>query len=143
MHLSTSMTASIAVSSALGMPAPAMGHELRHTAQLSARQATPPNDSAGSGSLEISYDPDSDALRWTITYEGLADVTAAKFFRDDATEPTLAIAENLASPITGWAEVSDEEYAELATGHWMLVICTEAFPEGEIAGPLTAAAEAA
>ena len=142
MHLSNSMTASIAVTSALGLPASALGRQLRYTALLSGNAMTPANDSGGTGRLEIKYDPDADVLSWTIAYDGLTEVTEAKFFRDDANEPTLAIGENLASPITGWAEVSDAEYADMASGHWRLVLCTAAFPSGEIAGHLTAEAVA-
>src|SRR5437870_13205600 len=66
-------------------------------AELKGTNQTPPNDSKGTGTADVSYDTTSKNLTWTITYSGLTGDATAAHFHGPATDKTAGIA----VPITG------------------------------------------
>jgi hypothetical protein len=124
---------------------PAAAEMLNLSAELTGAAEVPANDSAGTGTLEGTYDTETMALTWTVTYEGLTgDATAAHFHgpaAPDATAgPVVPVEGDLASPIEGTATLTEEQAGQLQDGMWYFNIHTAQYPDGEIRGQVTSAA---
>jgi hypothetical protein len=111
-------------------------------ATMDASQEVPPNDSKGKGTAELTYDSTSKELTWTITFEGLTGPAVAAHFHGPA-EPAnnagvaVSIGQNLTSPVTGKATLTDAQAADLTAGRWYVNIHTAANKAGEIRGQVT------
>ena len=138
------LPASVFAASAIGFAlvvAPAFAETIAYTTELSGKSEVPPNDSPGTGSVEASYDTDSKAFSWTITYSNLTgDATAAHFHGPAAADanagPVIPIEGSLASPIEGSATLTDAQAADLAAGMWYFNVHTAQYPDGELRGQL-------
>jgi hypothetical protein len=125
--------------------APAQAEMLNMTAELNGASEVPANDSAGTGTLEATYDTDTKMFTWTVTYEGLTgDATAAHFHGPAAPDanagPVVPIEGDLASPIEGSATLTDDQATQLQDGMWYFNLHTAQYPDGEIRGQVTKAA---
>jgi hypothetical protein len=125
--------------------APAQAEMLNMTAELNGASEVPANDSAGTGTLEATYDTDTKMFTWTVTYEGLTgDATAAHFHGPAAPDanagPVVPIEGDLASPIEGSATLTDEQATQLQDGMWYFNLHTAQYPDGEIRGQVMKAA---
>ena len=125
--------------------APAQAEMLNMTAELNGASEVPANDSAGTGTLEATYDTDTKMFTWTVTYEGLTgDATAAHFHGPAAPDanagPVVPIEGDLASPIEGSATLTDEQATQLQDGTWYFNLHTAQYPDGEIRGQVMKAA---
>jgi hypothetical protein len=124
------------------MSAPAYAEVVNFSVNLDGKTEVPPNDSAGTGKLDATYDTDSKVLKYTITYDGLTgDATAAHFHgpADPGANapPVVPIPEDkLASPIEGEATLTDEQAADLQAHKWYFNVHTAKYPDGEIRGQL-------
>ncbi|HTN60584.1 MAG TPA: CHRD domain-containing protein, partial [Devosia sp.] len=123
--------------------APAYAEVVNMSAMLNAASEVPPNDSAGTGTLEATYDTDSKALTWTVTYEGLSGDATAAHFHGPAdvgvnAPPVVPIEGPLASPIKGTATLTDDQAKQLQGGMWYFNVHTAAHPDGEIRGQVMA-----
>jgi len=132
-------------SAAMLLAGPAYAETLNMTAELSGAAEVPANDSAGTGTLEATYDTETMLFTWTVTYEGLTgDATAAHFHgpaeADANAGPVIPIEGDLASPIEGSATLTEEQATQLQDGLWYFNIHTAEYPDGEIRGQVTAAA---
>ena len=67
----------------------------------------PPNDSAGTGKAEVSYDDASHMLTWTITYSGLTGDATAAHLQDTqrAAEFRVAVRPDGEREVQGFASV--------------------------------------
>jgi hypothetical protein len=122
--------------------APATAASVNYTAQLSSKEEVPPNDSAGTGSVEATLDTDTKAFSWNITYSGLTGPATAAHFHGPAAVganagPVVPIEGDLASPIAGNATLTDAQIADLDAGMWYFNVHTAQYPDGEIRGQLT------
>lgn len=120
----------------MGTHAPALG------ARLSAAAEVPPNNSAGSGSLEARYNTDTQVLKWKVTYTGLSGPVTAAHFHGPAAAGTntgvvVPFSGSLASPIEGEAKLSAIQASDLLAGKWYVNLHTAANPGGEIRGQVT------
>jgi Cu/Zn superoxide dismutase len=132
--------ATAALALALAMPAAHAATE-KFKATLDGASETPPNESKGTGTAELTYDTASKKLTYTITYSGLGgDVVAAHFHGPagpgKAAPPELAITKG-PSPIKGDATLTDKQAADLEGGMWYVNIHTTSVPGGEIRGQVT------
>lgn len=132
-------------SAAMLLAVPAYAETLNMTAELSGTAEVPANDSAGTGTLEATYDTETMLFTWTVTYEGLTgDATAAHFHGPAAADatagPVVPIEGDLASPIEGSATLTEEQATQLQDGLWYFNVHTAKYPDGEIRGQVTAAA---
>lgn len=132
-------------SAALLLAGPAYAETLNMTAELSGAAEVPANDSAGTGTLEATYDTETMLFTWTVTYEGLTgDATAAHFHGPAAADanagPVIPIEGDLASPIEGSATLTEEQATQLQDGMWYFNVHTAEYPDGEIRGQVMAAA---
>jgi hypothetical protein len=138
---------SILTASALALvlsAAPALAEVVNFSATLSGTEEVPPNDSAGTGMLEATFDTESKVFAWTITYEGLTGPATAAHYHGPADPgenagPVLPIEGDLASPIEGEATLDDAQAADLEAGKWYFNLHTAQYPDGELRGQVTAA----
>ncbi|WP_026616737.1 CHRD domain-containing protein [Ensifer aridi] len=130
-----SLLAGIAVAVSLAS-GPGFAETLKFKADLRGSSEVPPNDSAGRGTANISFDTDTKKLTWTVNSSGLSgEATAAHFHGPAAVSenagPVVDVSNALAS---GSAEITEKHLADLQAGRWYLNIHTEKFPDGEIRG---------
>ena len=141
MRTASSILAASALALVLSV-APAFAEVINFSVELSGAAEVPPNDSAGTGTLEATLDTDSKILKYTVTYEGLTGpVTGAHFHGPaDATAnapPVVPVPEDmLASPIEGEATLTDDQIAEIQNHMWYFNIHTAQYPDGELRGQL-------
>jgi hypothetical protein len=116
---------------------------MKMSATLESAQEVPPNDSAGTGTADISFDTESKKLDWTIEYSGLTgDVTGAHFHGPAAKSDNADVAvpmEDTNSGATGTATLTDAQTADLVAGRYYVNIHTAAHPDGEIRGQVESA----
>jgi hypothetical protein len=111
---------------------------------LSGAQQVPAVETPGSGSADLTYDPATRALTWSITFTGLsAPATMAHIHGPAAAGkngPVVIWLSNKgtppASPIKGEATLTPEQAQELMAGDLYINVHTQAHPGGEIRGQL-------
>jgi hypothetical protein len=111
-------------------------------ATLDSAQEVPPNDSKGKGTAELTYNTASKELTWTIKFDGLSGTATAAHFHGPAelgknAGVALPIGQNLTSPASGKATLTDAQAADLMAGRWYVNIHTAANKGGEIRGQVT------
>jgi hypothetical protein len=111
------------------------------TASMTGAQEVPPTGSAGTGTATVTLYP-GNWITWSVTYRGLSGPAVAAHFHGPAgpgsnAPPVIRLGPDLASPITGSAEVTDNQIADLKAGNWYVNIHTAANPNGEIRGQVT------
>ena len=119
------------------MAAPMASAEVvQFKAELKGAMEVPANDSAGSGTADVSLDTDTKKLTWKVTQQGLSGEPTAAHFHGPAAVgenagPALDVSGKLAD---GSADLTDAQMADLQAGKWYLNVHTEKFPDGEIRG---------
>ncbi len=119
---------------------PGLAETLKFKADLKGTSEVPPNDSAGTGSGDITVDTATKKLTYTVTSSGLSGNATAAHFHGPAAAganagPVVDISAAIAS---GSADITDQHLADLQAGNWYLNIHTAKFPDGEIRGQLEA-----
>jgi hypothetical protein len=105
-------------------------------ATLSGQQEVPPVTTAGTGTLEASFDKSSSKLVYKVTYSGLSGPATAGHFHGPAEAGqnagiALGFA-SAASPIQGEATLTPAQAADLLAGKWYVNVHTGANRGGEI-----------
>jgi hypothetical protein len=123
----------------VGTALTALAAQVNFGATLSGAEEVPPNDSPGTGTLEVDYDSETNLFNYTVTYSGLTgDPTAAHFHGPAApgenAPPVIPVEGPLASPISGTATLTDAQEAELLGGMWYFNLHTAQYPDGELRG---------
>jgi hypothetical protein len=110
-------------------------------ATLTPSGEVPPNNTSGSGNAQVSYDKATHQLRWNVTYAGLTGPAMAAHFHGPAGPGANApVVVNIApngpptSPITGTAQLTEQQADQLLAGEWYLNVHTAAHKGGEIRG---------
>ena len=111
---------------------------------MSGAGEVPPVAGMGSGMAEVSYNPATYTLRWTVTYSGLSGPVSAGHFHGPAAASTNApvvvpFTGSMASPITGSAVLTPAQASDFVAGKWYVNLHTAANPGGEIRGQVAAA----
>ncbi|HVC50948.1 MAG TPA: CHRD domain-containing protein [Stellaceae bacterium] len=109
---------------------------------LNGAQEVPTTETGGTGSADITYDPTTRKISWSITYSGLSSpVTMAHIHGPAAPGKTGPVIVWLsvqgvppASPITGETTLTPEQATELAAGQLYVNVHTRSHPAGEIRG---------
>ena len=112
-----------------------------YEATLSGAQEVPPANTAGRGMAEVQFNSNTNMLTWKITYSGLSGPATAGHIHGPASASQNAgvvvpFANASASPITGQAAITAQQYGDLAAGLWYVNLHTAANPGGEIRGQL-------
>ena len=139
MHHSAKSVLATAAAALLLSTGAAFAELVNFSAVLSGASEVPPNDSAGTGTVEATFDTESMAFSWTVTYDGLTGPAAAAHYHGPAAEgenagPVVPIEGDLASPIEGEATLDEQQASDLQAGLWYFNIHTEQYPDGELRG---------
>ena len=123
----------------LSVATPVLAEQKTFSAALAATDEVPPTESTGTGTVDATYDTDTNVFTYTIEYSGLTgDATAAHFHGPAApgenADPVVPIPEPLTSPISGTATLDDTQEADLLAGKWYFNVHTAMYPDGEIRG---------
>jgi hypothetical protein len=105
-------------------------------------QEVPSVQTNGYGIADLTYDPDTRVVTWTVTYNGLSSpVTVAQFHgpaQPGKNAPGLVSLTKqgspVESPITGQVTLTPEQGRQFAAGDWYINIHTQTHPDGEIRG---------
>ncbi len=131
--------ASLAVSTLL-VSSPALAEMMKMAATLEASQEVPPNDSAGKGTAELTFDSETKMLEWTVEYSDLSGpATAGHLHGPAAAGENADVAvpfegDVATSPVKGSATLTDAQAADLMAGKYYVNIHTDANKGGEIRG---------
>jgi hypothetical protein len=143
MNLKLLLAGVSAVSLAAGLTAgSALAETVTLKANMAASQEVPPNDSAGTGTVTMTYDTGSKKLTWDGTYSGLSGPATAGHFHGPA-EPgknagvVIPITDAKSSQFKGSADLTDAQAADLLAGKWYVNIHTDAHKGGELRGQVT------
>ena len=93
---------------------------------LTGAQQVPPVQTSANGMADLSYDPATRMLTWSVTYNGLSGPATMAHFHGPAVEgkngpPAIWLAEKgatVASPIKGQATLTPEQAQQLTAGEW-------------------------
>ena len=109
---------------------------------LSSAAEVPANASAGTGTLEASFDKASGVLRWKLTYSGLSGPATMAHFHGPAmpgaNAGVVVPLPSAASPAEGQATLTPAQAADLVGGRWYINVHTAQNPGGEIRGQVLA-----
>lgn len=126
----------------LSVPISTAGAEtVKLSADLRGSNEVPPNASPGSGKAEATFDTDTKALTYTVSYSDLTGpALGAHFHGPGEAGKNAGIVlpfKTVQSPIQGTATLTDTQAADLLAGKWYANIHTAANPGGELRGQMT------
>jgi hypothetical protein len=130
----------LACAATLAFAAPSMAATVSMKAELTGANEVPPNDSKGTGAVDVTYDSASKKISWKGTYSGLSGPATAAHFH---TAPpgknggvTVPIFSGAAakSPFSGSATLTDAQAADLMAGKMYVNVHTTGHKAGEIRG---------
>jgi CHRD domain len=109
---------------------------------LTGTQQVPPVQTSGSGTANLTYDPATRVVTWSITDTGLSSpVTMAHFHGPAAAGQNGPVViwltkqgSPVESPITGQATLTPEQAQQFTAGQWYINVHTRDHPAGEIRG---------
>jgi hypothetical protein len=109
---------------------------------LSGGQEVPPVFPAGAGIADLTYDPGTRVVTWSVAYSDLSGPATMAHFHGPAqpgkNAPVLVWlikqGSPMESPINGQATLTPDQARQFAAGEWYINIHTQAHPEGEIRG---------
>jgi CHRD domain len=109
---------------------------------LTGAQQVPPVQTTATGSADLTYDPTTRMLTWSVTSNGLSGPAMMAHFHGPAREgknapPVIWLSEKGApvpNPIKGSATLTPEQAQQFTAGEWYVNVHTQANPGGEIRG---------
>jgi hypothetical protein len=111
---------------------------------LSGGQEVPPVFPAGAATADLTYDPVTRVVTWTLSYTALSGpITMAQFHGpaqpSKNAAPQVAMVKQgspIENPITGQATLAPDQARQFADGEWYINIDTQNHPEGEVRGQI-------
>jgi len=112
------------------------------TARLSGASEVPAVVTDATGRVEVNLAPSTNMLSWKITYSGLSGPPTMAHFHGPAMAGqnagvVLPINAPLTSPITGSAQLTPSQAADIKAGKWYVNLHTAANPGGEARGQVS------
>ncbi len=121
--------------------APSLAAPQSFQVQLSGAQQVPAVQTDGMATADLTYDPDTRELTWSLNYSGLSsDVTMAHFHDAPAGKngkPMIWLTKRgkaVTNPIKGHAHLTTAQAKEFLAGDWYINVHTKDHPAGEIRG---------
>jgi Cu/Zn superoxide dismutase len=109
--------------------------------QLSGAQQVPAVQTDGMGTADLTYNPTTRELTWSLSYSGLSGpATMAHFHNAPAGmdgPPVIWLSKRghpAPSPIKGHARLTADQAKQFLAGDWYINVHTKAHPMGEIRG---------
>jgi len=120
----------------------ALAAPMSFTVELTGVQQAPPVQTPGKGTADLTYDPATRVVTWSITYSGLSSPATMAHFHGPATPgdnaPVLIWLTKkggpVSSPIAGQATLTPQQAAQFTAGEWYINLHTKNHPAGEIRG---------
>jgi hypothetical protein len=128
----------LSASAMLAAPGPAaLADEALFEVDFTGAAMVPPVDTSATGFVRAVYNTETREIVWLVTFEGLSGPATAIRLHGPATagengDTVMTLGGNLASPIVGGSSLSVAAGDTLMAGLLYMVICTAAFPDGEI-----------
>jgi hypothetical protein len=149
MGISTLRRAVVALAgvACMGVVAVAEAAPIPISVPLSGSEQVPPVQTQGSGTANLTYDPDTRVVTWNITFSGLSsDATMAHIHGPGPigknAPPVVWLSKrgssSVTSPMTGQATLSPEQAQEFIGGNTYINVHTKQHPDGEIRGQIIA-----
>jgi hypothetical protein len=133
----------LACAAALAFAAPSMAATVGMKADLKGASEVPPNDSKGTGSVDVTYDSATKKISWKGTYSGLSGPATAAHFHTAPPGKNGGVAVPIfsgaaaKSPFSGSATLTDAQAADLMAGKMYVNVHTASHKAGEIRGQVT------
>jgi CHRD domain len=112
--------------------------------QLSGAQQVPAVQTGGMGTADLTYDPTTRELTWSLSCSGLSGAVTMAHFHDAPAgkngRPVIWLSKRgspVANPITGHAQLTAAQAKQFLAGDWYINVHTMAHPAGEIRGQVT------
>jgi hypothetical protein len=103
--------------------------------QLTAEQGV---QTSGMGTADLTYNPTSHVVTWSISYSGLSSPVTMAHFHDQSGKPVVWLtkrgSKDNPSPIKGRAKLTAAQAKEFEAGNWYINVHTMDNPKGEIRG---------
>jgi hypothetical protein len=124
---------------------PAEAAPLAFKVGMNGAQQVPPVQTGATGTADLTYDPATRMLTWTVTYAGLSGPATMAHLHGPAAQgknapPVIWLSEKgaaVSSPIKGQATLAPEQAQQMMGGEWYINVHTQANPNGEIRGQVT------
>jgi hypothetical protein len=131
---------SVASAALLSFAPPAHAAPLKLRAELKGSSEVPPNETTGTGTVTVTFDPTTRRLTWDGTYSGLTGPATGAYFQGPAEPGKNAGVVVTITPATnqlkGSVTLTDTQAVNLMLGHWYVNIYTDANKGGELRGQL-------
>jgi CHRD domain len=109
---------------------------------LSGAQQVPPVQTTATGTADLTYDPVTRLLTWSVSYSGLSGPATMAHFHGPAAQgknapPVIWLKEKGAaveSPIKGQVTLTPEQAQQFTAGEWYINVHTQGNAGGEIRG---------
>jgi len=110
---------------------------------LTGAQQVPPVQTNATGTADLTYDPATRVITWSVSYSGLSGPATMAHFHGPAKEgsnapPVIWLTEkgatSVPNPIKGQATLTPEQAQQFMAGEWYINVHTHANPKGEIRG---------
>jgi len=120
----------------------ALAAPLSFKVPLTGAQQVPPVQTSASGSADLTYNPSTRVVTWSITYTGLSGPATMAHFHGPAEQGKNAgvviwlskQGSAADSPIKGETTLTPEQAQQFMAGDWYVNVHTQAHPTGEIRG---------
>ena len=115
----------------------ALAESIKVQVQLSGSQEVPPVQTSGTGTADLTYDPSTQVVTWTIIYSGLSGTATMAHFHGPAGKLVIWLSKKgspAESPIKGEATLTSEQAQLFAAGDLYINVHTQAHPGGELRG---------
>jgi CHRD domain len=120
---------------------PAHAASVSFTVALSGAQQVPPVTTAGKGTADLTWNPATRVVAWSITYGDLSSAaTMAHFHRGGEGKNGPVViwlttrGQAPSSPITGSTTLTPAQAAQFTAGDWYINLHTKDHPAGELRG---------
>lgn len=131
------LIAGLAISIML-MASPALAEAMKLAAKMDGSHEVPPTDSKGAGVVDVTYDPATKTMDWTLEYSGLTGKATMAHFHGPADPGENAdVAVPIPDPESGTkgsVTLTEEQASDLMNGKYYVNVHTAEHASGEIRG---------